>query len=146
MEAQRYTRQTMLPEIGERGQRRLAEASVLVVGLGGLGSPVALYLAAAGVGRLGLADADVVSLSNLQRQVLYTARQVGEPKTRAARERLAALSPHTRFDLYDEGLTAENAQRIVAEYDLVVDCCDNYPTRYLLDDVCAACGKPWVYG
>ena len=146
MEAQRYTRQTMLPEIGERGQRRLAEASVLVVGLGGLGAPVALYLTAAGVGRLGLADADVVSLSNLQRQVLYTAQQVGEPKTRAARERLAALSPHTRFDLYDEGLTAENAQRIVAEYDLVVDCCDNYPTRYLLDDVCAACSKPWVYG
>lgn len=146
MEAQRYTRQTMLPEIGERGQRRLAEASALVVGLGGLGSPVALYLTAAGIGRLGLADADVVSLSNLQRQVLYTARQVGEPKTRAARERLAALSPHTRFDLYDEGLTAENARRIVAEYDLVVDCCDNYPTRYLVDDACAAVGRPWVYG
>lgn len=142
----RYARQTMLPEIGAEGQRRLAAASVLVVGVGGLGSPVALYLAGAGVGRLGLADPDTVSESNLQRQVLYTEAQLGRPKTEAARERLAALSSTTRFDLHPAGLTAENARALVADYDLVVDCCDNFATRYLLDDACAATGRPWVYG
>lgn len=144
--AERYARQTMLPCIGEEGQRRLAASSVLLVGVGGLGSPAALYLAGAGVGCLGLADGDTVSESNLQRQVLYSESQIGSPKTQAARERLAGLSSAIRLECYDEGLTAENAARIVARYDLVVDCCDNFPTRYLLDDVCAACGKPWVYG
>lgn len=143
---ERYARQTMLAEIGQEGQRRLAAASVLVVGVGGLGSPAALYLTGAGVGRLGLADPDTVSESNLQRQVLYTESQIGRPKPEAARERLSALSSSTRFDLYPEGLTAENARELVAAYDLVVDCCDNFTTRYLLDDTCAACGKPWVYG
>ena len=143
---ERYARQTMLPEIGPEGQRRLAGASVLVVGVGGLGSPAALYLTGAGVGRLGLADPDTVSESNLQRQTLYTEAQIGRPKPEAARERLTALSSHTRFDCYPEGLTEANARKVIAAYDLVVDCCDNFPTRYLIDDVCAACGKAWVHG
>lgn len=143
---ERYARQTMLREIGPEGQRRLAEASVLVVGVGGLGSPAAFYLTGAGVGRLGLADPDRVSESNLQRQTLYTESQIGRPKTEAARERLSALCSQTRFTCYDEGLTAENAREVIEGYDLVVDCCDNFPTRYLIDDACAACGKPWVHG
>lgn len=143
---ERYARQTMLPEIGPEGQRRLAASSVLLVGVGGLGSPAALYLTGAGVGRLGLADPDTVSESNLQRQVLYTESQIGRPKPAAARERLAALSSSTRFDLHPEGLTAENARELVAAYDLVVECCDNFATRYLLDEACAEVGRPWVYG
>ena len=143
---ERYARQTMLPEIGPEGQRRLAASSVLLVGVGGLGSPAALYLTGAGVGRLGLADPDTVSESNLQRQVLYTESQIGRPKPTAARERLAALSSSTRFDLHPEGLTAENARELVAAYDLVVECCDNFTTRYLLDEACAEVGRPWVYG
>ena len=143
---ERYARQTMLPEIGDEGQRRLAASSVLIVGLGGLGSAVAPYLTGAGVGRLGLADPDRVSESNLPRQTLYTESQIGRPKPEAARERLAALSSATRFDLYPDGLTAANARELVAAYDLVVDCCDNFATRYLLDEVCAAEGRPWVYG
>ena len=143
---ERYARQTMLPEIGPEGQRRLAASSVLLVGVGGLGSPAALYLTGAGVGRLGLADPDTVSESNLQRQVLYTESQIGRPKPAAACERLAALSSSTRFDLHPEGLTAENARELVAAYDLVVECCDNFATRYLLDEACAEVGRPWVYG
>ncbi len=142
----RYARQTMLPQIGEEGQRRLAAASVLLVGVGGLGSAAALYLTGAGVGRIGLCDADTVSESNLQRQVLYAEAQIGRPKTEAARERLAALSSHTRFDLHPEGFAPHNARELVAHYDLVIDCCDNFPTRYLIDDACAACGTPWVHG
>ncbi|HIX97119.1 MAG TPA: HesA/MoeB/ThiF family protein [Candidatus Alistipes avistercoris] len=142
----RYARQTMLPEIGTEGQRRLAGASVLIVGLGGLGSAAAPCLTGAGVGRIGLADPDVVSESNLQRQTLYTEQDVGRPKTQAAAERLAALSSHTRFECFPEGLTAANARELAAAFDLVVDCCDNFTTRYLIDDACAACGRPWVYG
>lgn len=144
--AERYARQTMLPEIGPEGQRRLLGSSVLIVGLGGLGSPAALYLTGAGVGRIGLADPDTVSESNLQRQVLYDTAQTGRPKTEAARERLAALSPHTCFECHPQGLRPDNAAGMVAAYDLVLDCCDNFATRYLIDDVCAACGKPWVHG
>ena len=142
----RYARQMLLPEIGPGGQQRLLRSAVLLVGLGGLGSAVAPALAAAGVGRIGLADPDTVGESNLQRQTLYTERQIGQPKCEAARERLAALSSHTLYDLHAEGITPENARRIIAGYDLVIDCCDNFPTRYLLDDVCVACGKPWVHG
>lgn len=136
----------MLAEIGEQGQRRLRESGVLIVGLGGLGAPAATYLAGAGVGRIGLADNDVVSLSNLQRQTLYTENQVGMPKTDAARQRLSAMNSGVEFEAYSEGLTSGNARGIIGKYDLVVDCCDNFATRYLIDDVCAELGKPWVHG
>ena len=142
----RYIRQTMLPQIGEQGQRRIAAASVLVVGLGGLGSPVAAYLAGAGIGRLGLCDSDTVSLSNLHRQVLYSTQQQGIPKTCAATERLAAINPGIELVCHDVALDKDNIEKIVAGYDLVVDCCDNFRTRYLLDDVCVQLGKTWIYG
>lgn len=142
----RYSRQTMLPAIGEEGQRRLLAASVLIVGLGGLGSSAATYLTGAGVGRIGLCDPDTVSLTNLQRQVLYTEGEIGLGKAIAAGERLKAQSSSVRLDLYPDGLTEENAMEIVAQYDLLVDCTDNFPTRYLIDDVCATLGRPWVYG
>ncbi|MDE7389269.1 MAG: HesA/MoeB/ThiF family protein [Muribaculaceae bacterium] len=142
----RYSRQIMLPEIGEEGQRRLSEASVLIVGVGGLGSPVAAYLAGAGVGTIGLADSDTVSLSNLQRQVLYSEVQIGGPKTECAAERLRGLNSDITVRLHPEGLTAENADELIGAYDLTVDCCDNYATRYLIDDVCARLGRRWVYG
>jgi len=143
---QRYARQTALPEIGDEGQRRLLRQSALVVGVGGLGSPVSLYLAAAGVGRIGLVDADTVSESNLQRQVLYTEESVGRSKVEVARERLLALSSHTSIETYDEFLTERNAGTILSRYDAVIDCCDNFATRYLLDDVARQCGKPLVHG
>ena len=142
----RYSRQMMLAEIGETGQRRLMESSVLIVGLGGLGCPVALYLAGAGVGRIGLADADSVSDTNLHRQLLYADGDVGRPKCEAARERLAAVAPHCRFELHPQGLIPENVRELIASYDLVVDCCDNYATRFMIDDVCAELGKTWVFG
>lgn len=135
----------MLPEIGETGQRKLADAKVLIVGLGGLGCPVCLYLTGAGVGKIGLCDSDTVSLSNLQRQTLYCEDMVGKPKTREAHKRLSALSSHTQFELFHEGLTRENAEEIIARYDLVMDCCDNHATRYLLDDTCRKLKKPWIY-
>ena len=143
---ERYSRQTMLPEIGEAGQERLRQARVLIVGVGGLGSPVALYLTAAGVGCLGLVDDDVVSVSNLQRQVLYTEAEVGAPKVECARRRLSELNSTTRIETYPTRLTAENAAELVANYDLVVDGCDNAATRYLIDEECARQGKPYVYG
>lgn len=143
---ERYARQIMLPEIGEEGQRRLMESSVLVIGLGGLGSPVCQYLTGAGIGRIGLCDSDNVSLSNLQRQTLYGEGDLGCPKTEAARQRLSAMSSATQFDLLPSGLTSLNATDIISGYDVVVDCCDNHRTRYLIDDVCAMLGKPWIYG
>lgn len=136
----------MLPEFGPDGQQRLRSASVLIVGVGGLGSPTATYLAAAGVGRLGLADPDVVSITNLQRQILYGEAEVGLPKTERAAERLRSLNSEVDIRLHPEELTPANADALVAQYDLVVDCCDNYATRYLIDDVCARSGRTWVYG
>ncbi len=144
--SERYSRQIMLPEVGMEGQQRLLQARVLIVGVGGLGSPVALYLTAAGVGHIGLVDADTVSESNLQRQVLYTTDEVGQSKTFCAARRLNKLSPHTEIETYPERLTSENAAGIIARYDLVVDGCDNPATRYLIDEVCAAQHKPYVYG
>lgn len=146
IDPERYTRQVMLPQIGGEGQRRIESASVLIVGLGGLGAPVSVYLTGAGVGRIGLCDSDVVSVSNLQRQVLYQEDEIGLPKTEVARRRLSRQSPHTVFDLYPEGLVEATAESVIASFDLVVDCCDNYATRYLIDDVCSRLGKPWVYG
>lgn len=143
---ERYSRQIMLPEIGEQGQQKLADAAVLIVGLGGLGSPVALYLTGAGVGRIGLCDNDTVSLSNLQRQILYSEKTEGLSKADVANRRLSALSSDTRFELWKEGLTAQNAGEIISRYDLVIDCTDNHRTRYLIDDTCAELGKRWVHG
>ena len=145
-ELRRYARHILLPEVGEEGQRRLKSASVLVVGVGGLGSPASLYLAAAGVGRLGLADGDTVDETNLQRQVLYATAEVGQPKVLAARERLHALNPHIQIDTYAEPLTAANAWEIAQTYDLIVDGTDNFGSRYLLNDIAVLQGKPFVYG
>lgn len=140
-----YSRQMMLPEVGREGQQRLLAARVLIVGIGGLGSPVALYLAAAGVGHIGLADGDVVSLSNLQRQVLYATEEVGKSKVACARRRLLLLAPHIAVDTYDCRLDAANARDLITPYDIVVDGCDNAATRYIIDDECARQGKPYVY-
>ena len=137
-----YFRQMMLPEVGREGQQRLLAARVLIVGVGGLGSPVALYLAAAGVGHIGLADGDVVSLSNLQRQVLYATEEVGKSKVACARQRLLQLAPHITVDTYDCRLDAANARDLITSYDIVVDGCDNAATRYIIDEECARQGKP----
>lgn len=145
-ELERYGRHLTLPEVGLEGQRRLKAASVLLVGAGGLGSPAALYLAAAGVGRLGLVDFDRVEASNLQRQVLHGSRDVGRPKLDSARERLADLNPHVTLDLHETRLARENALDIVTDYDVVVDGTDNFPTRYLINDACVLSGTPCVYG
>lgn len=142
---ERYSRQIMLPEVGREGQQRLLAARVLIVGVGGLGSPVALYLAAAGVGRIALVDADVVSLSNLQRQVLYATAEVGESKVMCARRRLLQLAPHIEVDTYPVRLDASNVSDLITPYDIVVDGCDNAATRYIIDDECARQGKPYVY-
>lgn len=136
----------MLEEISMEGQRKLLKAKVLIVGLGGLGSPIALYLAAAGVGHMGLVDADVVSLSNLQRQVLYTAAEVGQHKTLAAAARLRSLNPQIVIEPMVCRLDATNAEHLISQFDVVVDACDNFETRYLMDKVCESLDKPLVYG
>jgi adenylyltransferase/sulfurtransferase len=142
----RYGRHLILPEVGLRGQRALKAARVLLVGAGGLGSPAALYLAAAGVGTIGIVDFDVVDASNLQRQVLYGTSDVGHAKLDAARDRLAALNPYVRVVPHATRLTAANALGILESYDIVVDGTDNFPTRYLVNDACVLSGKPNVYG
>lgn len=142
---ERYARQIILPEVGEEGQKRLMESSALIVGLGGLGAPVAMYLTAAGVGRIGLADNDVVSLSNLQRQVLYDEDSVGHSKTEHAERRLKGLSSTTIFETHNERLTQGNASALIRGYDIVVDCTDNFSTRLLIDEACGIACKPWVH-
>lgn len=142
----RYSRQMVIPEVGEAGQRKLQAASVLVVGVGGLGSPQALYLAAAGVGRLGLVDHDVVEQSNLQRQIMYGTADVGRRKLEAAVARLADVNPSVELVPHEERLTSANALEIIRSYDIVVDGTDNFPTRYLVNDACVLTGKPNVYG
>ncbi len=145
-ELQRYHRHLILPDVGEEGQRRLKAARVLLVGAGGLGSPAGLYLAAAGVGRLGVVDADEVELSNLQRQVLHGTSDVGRPKVESARDRLRDLNPHVEIVTHAVRLTSANAMEILRGYDLVVDGTDNFQTRYLINDACVLLGKPNVYG
>jgi adenylyltransferase/sulfurtransferase len=145
-EAQRYARHFALPEVGEQGQEKLRSASVLVVGTGGLGSPVALYLAAAGVGRLTLVDGDAVDISNLQRQILYSTAEVSRPKAAQAAERVRALNPEIRVDAVAERVEAGNARSLVREHDLVVDGTDNFETRYLVNDACVLEHKPLVFG
>lgn len=145
-ELARYHRQMILPGIGREGQEALKRARVLIIGMGGLGSPVSLYLAAAGVGTLGLCDMDHVDLSNLHRQVLHDTASRGVRKIESAVDRLRALNPHTHFHLHGEGIQVGNAAELLAHYDLVVDGSDNFPTRYLVNDACALAGKPLVYG
>ncbi len=142
----RYSRHLILPEVALGGQQRLKASRVLLVGAGGLGSPLGLYLAAAGVGTLGLVDFDVVDLTNLQRQVLHGTRDIGRPKLDSARDRLRDVNPHVHVEPYDTRLTSENALEIVRDYDVVVDGTDNFPTRYLTNDACVLLGKPNVYG
>jgi molybdopterin/thiamine biosynthesis adenylyltransferase/rhodanese-related sulfurtransferase len=142
----RYSRHLVLPEVGLEGQWQLKAASVLVVGAGGLGSPVALYLAAAGVGRLGLVDFDRLDVSNLQRQVLYGSASVGRSKLDAARERLEDLNSEIRIETHETRLTSENALEILGGYDVIVDGTDNFPTRYLVNDACVLLRKPNVHG
>jgi adenylyltransferase/sulfurtransferase len=142
----RYSRHFSLPEIGLDGQRKLKEASVLLIGAGGLGSPASLYLAAAGVGHIGIVDFDVVDLSNLQRQILYSSQEVNERKLKVAKERLQGLNPHVEISTFEESLSSSNAMQIFADYDTVIDGTDNFPTRYLVNDVCVFLGKPNVYG
>jgi sulfur-carrier protein adenylyltransferase/sulfurtransferase len=145
-ELQRYHRHLILPEVGADGQRRLKSARVLLIGAGGLGSPAALYLAAAGVGHLGVVDADDVELSNLQRQVLHDTASVGTPKVDSAAARLRALNPHVDVIAHHTRLTSANALRLLSDYDVVVDGSDNFPTRYLVNDACVLLAKPNVYG
>jgi adenylyltransferase/sulfurtransferase len=142
----RYDRHLILPQVGVEGQRKLKAASVLLIGAGGLGSPLALYLAAAGVGRIGIVDFDVVDESNLQRQVLHGTKDVGRPKLQSAVDRLHDLNPYIRIDTYETMLRADNALEICQDYDIIIDGTDNFQTRYLANDVCVLLGKPNVYG
>ena len=142
----RYSRHFLLPEVGEAGQAKLLDARVLCIGAGGLGSPAAFYLAAAGVGTLGIVDMDVVDLSNLQRQILHTNDRIGMPKTESARMTLQALNPDVKVIEFRERLSSENVRRIFAGFDVVVNGCDNFPTRYLANDACVMMGKPLVDG
>jgi len=142
----RYSRHLLIPEVGLEGQRKLKAASVLVIGTGGLGSPVAMYLAAAGVGRIGLVDYDVVDWSNLQRQVIHGISTINQLKVESARNRMLDINPEIEVDIYNEPLTSENAMQIAEPYDLIIDGTDNFPTRYLTNDLCVLTGKPNVYG
>jgi sulfur-carrier protein adenylyltransferase/sulfurtransferase len=142
----RYARHFTLPEVGETGQAKLLDAKVLCIGAGGLGSPVAFYLAAAGVGTIGIIDHDVVDLSNLQRQILHTNDRVGMPKVKSAQQTLNALNPDVRVIGFNERLSSENVMRIITDFDVIVNGCDNFPTRYLINDACVMAKKPLVDG
>jgi len=142
----RYARHFTLPEVGEKGQAKLLDAKVLCIGAGGLGSPVAFYLAAAGVGTIGIIDHDVVDLSNLQRQILHTNDRIGMPKTESAQKTLNALNPDVKVVPFNERLSSENVMRIIKDFDIVVNGCDNFPTRYLINDACVMAKKPLVDG
>ena len=142
----RYSRHFLLPEVGEEGQAKLLQAKVLMVGAGGLGSPSAYYLAAAGVGTLGIIDNDVVDLSNLQRQILHTNDRIGMPKTESAKLTIQALNPDVRVIPFQQKLTSQNIMEIIQDYDIIVDGCDNFPTRYLVNDACVLTKKPNVHG
>ncbi len=145
-ELRRYHRHLIMPEIGQGGQKKLKESSVRCIGVGGLGSPLALYLAAAGIGRLGLVDFDTVDHSNLQRQILYDTDSVGKSKLESAKARLTALNPNVDVACHETRLTSANALAILKDYDIIADGTDNFPTRYLVNDACALLGKPNIYG
>ncbi|ADG83085.1 HesA/MoeB/ThiF family protein [Thermincola potens] len=142
----RYSRHIILPEVGGEGQMKINNAKVLVIGTGGLGSPVAFYLAAAGVGNLGIIDDDVVDLSNLQRQILHSTKDIGRPKVDSAREKLVALNPDCNVVTYHERLMAHNIMDIIRDYDIIVDGTDNFATRFVTNDACVMAGKPFVHG
>jgi adenylyltransferase/sulfurtransferase len=142
----RYGRHLIMPDVGMEGQRRLKSARILLIGTGGLGAPLGMYLAAAGVGTLGLVDFDVVDFSNLQRQIIHGTKDVGRPKLHSARDRILDINPNTKIELHEAMLSSENALDIVRQYDLVIDGTDNFPTRYLVNDACVLTGKPNVYG
>jgi molybdopterin/thiamine biosynthesis adenylyltransferase len=143
---ERYSRHIILPQVGEKGQQKLLEAKVLVVGAGGLGSPASIYLAAAGVGRLGILDSDRVDLSNLQRQILHFQQDIGALKAESARETVQALNPNISVVPYARRLDPSNVLKTLEDWDLVLDCADNFPTKYLLNDACYFAGKPLIYG
>ena len=145
-EVARYSRHLIMPEVGMTGQRKLKGASVLMIGTGGLGAPLGMYLAAAGIGRLGLVDFDVVDASNLQRQIIHGTKDVGRPKIASARDRTTDINPHVEIETHETRLTSENALRLFVNYDVIVDGTDNFPTRYLVNDACVLTGKPNVYG
>jgi len=145
-EIHRYSRHLLIPDVGLEGQKKLKAASILVVGTGGLGSPVLLYLAAAGVGRIGIIDYDTVDFTNLQRQVIHGESRLGDRKTESARDRMLDINPEIQVDIYNEPLTSENAFEIAEPYDLIIDGTDNFPTRYLVNDLSVLTGKPNVYG
>ncbi|MBD0760531.1 molybdopterin-synthase adenylyltransferase MoeB [Klebsiella variicola] len=145
-EIARYSRHLLLPEVGLEGQKRLKAARVLLIGTGGLGAPVALYLAAAGVGKLGIVDFDFVDISNLQRQIIHSTKDINRPKVASAKDKIKAINPEIQVETYNTTLSSKNALEIIREYDLVVDGTDNYPTRYLINDACVLLGKPLVYG
>lgn len=143
---ERYSRHIMLPEVGGVGQIKMLEAKVLLIGAGGLGSPAAYYLAAAGVGNLGIVDFDVVDLSNLQRQIIHSTERIGMLKTESAKKTIEALNPDVKVTLYNEKLSSENILRIFADYDYILDGTDNFPTRYLINDACVMTGKTNIHG
>src|SRR4051794_20516048 len=145
-EIKRYSRHLIMPEVGVDGQRRLKAGSVLCIGAGGLGSPAAMYLAAAGVGRIGIVDFDVVDFSNLQRQIIHGTPDVGRTKLASAKDRLTALNPHVDIQTYETALSSENALELFEPYDVILDGTDNFPTRYLTNDACVLLGKPNAYG
>jgi sulfur-carrier protein adenylyltransferase/sulfurtransferase len=145
-EIARYSRHLIMPEVGLEGQRRLKAASVLMIGTGGLGAPSGMYLAAAGVGHLGIVDFDVVDSSNLQRQIIHGTKDIGRPKIESARDRLSDINPHIEIETYEARLTSQNALQLFQDYDIIVDGTDNFPTRYLVNDACVLGGKPNVYG
>lgn len=145
-EIARYSRHLIMPEVGIEGQKKLKAASVLMIGTGGLGAPLGMYLAAAGVGRLGIMDFDVVDASNLQRQIIHGTKDVGRRKTESARDRLRDINPHIEIETHEARLTSDNALHLFENYDIVVDGTDNFPTRYLVNDACVLTGKPNVYG
>ena len=143
---ERYSRHLILPEVGLEGQKRLKAASVLCIGTGGLGSPLLLYLAAAGIGRIGIVDFDVVDTSNLQRQIIHGTAWVGKPKIESAKNRILEINPACQVDLYNTRISSENALDLLRPYDVIVDGTDNFPTRYLVNDACVLLNKPNVYG
>lgn len=143
---QRYSRQIVVPGIGLEGQRKISGASVFLVGAGGLGSPAGYYLAAAGVGKIGIIDSDVVELSNLQRQILHNTGRLGQPKVESARHTMESLNPDVEVVTYQEMLTTGNVAELIKDYDIMIDCSDNYATRYIENEACIRAGKPLIYG